>query len=97
VRVAIRVSPRSKADRLVGIARDADGGRVLKATLAAPAEGGRANRALLQLLARSWQLAPRDLSIDRGARSRNKVVHIAGDARQLHAKITPEIVRLPGW
>ena len=52
---------------------------------------------LLQLLARAWHLPRRDLSIIRGAASRNKAVRVAGDPQQLIAQITPEIARLPGW
>jgi uncharacterized protein YggU (UPF0235/DUF167 family) len=50
--VAILRSPRAKPDRLVAIAATAEARRVVKATVTAP-EGGRANKALLQLLARS--------------------------------------------
>jgi uncharacterized protein len=56
LRVAVRLSPRAKADRLLAIAADAEGGRFVKASVTAPAEGGRANEALLQLLARVWRL-----------------------------------------
>ena len=69
---------------------------MLKASVIAPAEGGRANEALLQLLARAWHLPRRDLSIVAGAASRNKAVRIAGDPRQLIDKIAPEIAGLPG-
>lgn len=93
--VAIRLTPRAKADRLVAIGAAAEGKCVLKASVTAPPDGGRANAALLQLLARAWRLPARELSIIRGATSRNKVVHIAGDPRQLSDKIGPEIAVLP--
>jgi uncharacterized protein len=96
LRVAIRLSPRAKADRLLAIAAR-EGGRVVKASVTAPAEGGRANEALLQLLARVWHLPRRDFSIVAGAASRNKSVRIAGNPRQLTDKIAPEIASLPGW
>jgi len=96
LRVAIRLSPRAKADRLLAIAA-AEGGRVLKASVTAPAQDGRANEALLQLLARAWHLPRRDLSIAAGSTSRNKAVHIDGDPRRLLEKIAPEIAGLSGW
>ena len=96
LRVAIRLSPRARHDRLVAIAASAAGGHVLKATVAAPAEGGRANEALLQLLARVWRLPRRDLSIVAGSTSRNKIVRVAGDAQRLAEQVAPEIARLPG-
>jgi uncharacterized protein len=93
--VAIRLSPRGQADRLVGVVAADGARRVLKATVTAPPEGGRANAALLGLLARSWQLPQRDLSIVQGATSRNKVVRIAGDPQLLIPKITAGIALLP--
>lgn len=83
-------------DRLLGIA-GAPGGRVVRAAVTAPAEGGRANEALLRLLARAWNLPRRDLRIASGVTNRNKAVHVAGDPQQLIAKITSEIAGLPGW
>jgi uncharacterized protein (TIGR00251 family) len=97
VRVAIRLSPRATADRLLAIAADAAGGRVVKVSVTAPAEGGRANEALLKLLARAWRLPRRDLSIITGSTSHNKAIRVAGDPQQLADKITPEIASLPGW
>ena len=94
--VAIRLAPRAKFDRLLGIAAAADGGRALKVAVTAPARDGRANEALLQLLARTWHLPRRNLSIVAGAASRNKTVRVAGDPSQLIAKLSVEIAGLPG-
>jgi uncharacterized protein len=96
LRVAIRLSPRAPADRLVAITEAAGGGRVLKASVTSPAEGGRANEALLRLLARAWDLPRRDLSIVAGLTSRNKAVRMAGDPDRLIAKVTAAIAGLPG-
>ncbi|HEY1431376.1 MAG TPA: DUF167 domain-containing protein [Stellaceae bacterium] len=95
LRLAIRLSPRARTDHLVSIAAAVEGGSVLRATVTAQAEDGRANKALLHLLARAWHLPRRDLSIIAGSTSRNKIVHIAGDPQYLVAKIAPEIARLP--
>jgi uncharacterized protein len=97
LRVAIRLVPQAKADGLVAIAATAEGRRVLKATVTAPPEAGRANEALLRLLARAWHIPRRDLSIIQGLTSRNKAVRVVGDPHELLEKITPEIARLPGW
>jgi hypothetical protein len=96
LRVAIRLSPRARTDRLVAVTASAGGGHVLKATVAAPAEAGRANEALLQLLARAWHVPRRDLSIIVGLTSRNKIVRVAGDSQRLVEQVAPEIARLPG-
>ena len=94
--VAIRLSPRAKADRLLAIAT-AEGQRVLKVSVTAPAESGRANEALLRLLARAWHLRRSDLSIITGSTSRNKAVRVAGDPRRLIDRIALEIADLPDW
>jgi len=97
LRVAVRLSPRARADRLIEIALSADGRRILRASVTAPAEDGRANEALLQLLARTWHLPRRDLSIVAGSTSRSKAVRMVGDPQRLFDKIGPEMARLPGW
>jgi uncharacterized protein len=96
LRVAVRLSPRARTDRLVAVAPSAAGGYVLKATVTAPAEAGRANETLLQLLARVWCLPRRDLSIIAGLTSRNKIVRVAGDPQRLVEQVAPKIARLPG-
>jgi uncharacterized protein YggU (UPF0235/DUF167 family) len=96
LRVAIRLSPRARSDRLAAVAASVGGGRVLKATVTAPAEAGRANAALLQLLANAWKVPRRDLSIIAGFTSRNKVVRVTGDPLRLVEQLAPEIARLPG-
>jgi uncharacterized protein len=95
LRVAIRLSPRAKSDRLLSVAATTGGGRALTATVTAPPQDGRANEALLQLLARAWRLPRRDLSIVGGVASRNKTVGITGDPHQLFARVAGEIAGLP--
>lgn len=91
----VLVSPRARADCLVAIAAAAAGKRAVRASVTAPAEAGRANEALLQLLARAWRLLRRDLSLIRGAASRDKIGRIAGDQPRLIEKITTELASLP--
>src|SRR3954447_2706865 len=95
VLVAVRLTPRGRGDRIDGIARLADGTPVLKASVAAPPEDGRANEALLRLLAAQWGVARRDLTLAAGARSRRKSVHIAGDPAVLLARLGAALAGLP--
>jgi uncharacterized protein YggU (UPF0235/DUF167 family) len=94
VRVAVRLIPRGRGDRIEGIARLADGTAVVKALVAAPPEDGRANQALLRLLATEWKLARRDLALVAGAKSRNKVVHVAGDPAALLSRLGTALAAL---
>jgi hypothetical protein len=96
LRVAVRLTPRAKADRLLAIAVAADGKRMVKASVTAPPEDGRANEALLRLLARVWRLPRRDLTIVAGAASRSKTVCIAGDPLQLSSRLSALLSTLPG-
>jgi uncharacterized protein len=70
-RVRLRVSPGARRDELVG--RHGEGWKV---RVAAPPEDGRANDAVLDLLARELSL-PR-LSIVSGQTSREKIVQMEG-------------------
>ena len=81
--VAVRLTPRSSANAVRGIARDADGSAHIRATVTAAPEAGKANAALLKLLAKTWKLPKTSLSVISGATSRRKVVHVAGDPEAL--------------
>ena len=89
MRLNVRLSPRARTNQIDGVVD----GRVRVAVTAPPAEN-RANDALLRLLAREWRLPRRDLSIVAGAKSRNKIVHIAGDPPVLMARLNTAIAML---
>jgi uncharacterized protein len=95
VRVAIRLTPRANGDRVIALAAAAGDRQVLKASVTEPPENGRANEALLRLLANTWQLPRRDLVIVAGAASRQKTVQITGDPQQLLAHLGGWIAALP--
>lgn len=90
VSVAVRLTPKANATRLDQVAADAAGVAALKARVTAVPESGKANAALLKLLAKSWKLPKSTLSIAGGAKDRNKVVHVAGDPETLYE-------HLAGW
>ena len=72
--IRVRVVPGASRTRLVGW--QADG--ALAARVAAPPEGGRANRALAELLASALGLAPRDIEIVSGTANRVKTIRVRG-------------------
>ena len=61
----------------------------LKVAVTAPPVENQANDALLRLLAKQLRVPRRDLSIIAGATSRNKILHIAGEPRELMARLAP--------
>ena len=95
VRVAVRLTPHGRADRIEGIVASADGRRALKASVTAPPADGRANEALIQLLAKEWRVPKRDLAIVNGLKSRDKTVRIAGEPAALLRQIAPLLAALP--
>ena len=78
--LALRLTPRSSKDALQGVDKLSDGRSVWKARVRAVPEDGKANDALLKLLAKSLDLPRQTLSLDSGATSRLKMVRIAGGA-----------------
>ena len=95
VRLAVRLTVRASADRLDGIARLADDTPALKASVTAPPADGRANAALLRLLAKELRLPARDLAIVGGRKGRSKLVHIAGDGAALAPLLAARFAALP--
>jgi uncharacterized protein YggU (UPF0235/DUF167 family) len=51
-------------------------------------EAGRANEALIKLLAKQWGVAKSSISLVAGATDRNKILHVAGDAGDLMVRLS---------
>jgi len=78
VRVAVRLSPRARRNRVEGLADEAGGGVALKVAVTAVPEGGKANAALIELLAKEWRVPKSSVSVVRGATDRHKTLLVAG-------------------
>ena len=72
--LSLRVRPRAKRSELLGFRADG----VLQVAVAAPAEDGRANRAVMELLAAALGVRLAQLRLVRGVSSRGKVVAVDG-------------------
>jgi uncharacterized protein YggU (UPF0235/DUF167 family) len=68
---------------------------VLKVSVIAPPAEGRANEALTALLAKEWGLPRRDLTLIAGGKSRNKILHIAGEPQALLQRLAAALAPLP--
>jgi uncharacterized protein (TIGR00251 family) len=95
VRLQIHLTPRARVNRIDGIVRSADGIPVLKVSVSAPPAEGRANDALIALLAREWELPRRDLTLVAGGKSRHKIVHIAGEPQTLLQRLATALAESP--
>ncbi|EKV30345.1 hypothetical protein C882_4304 [Caenispirillum salinarum AK4] len=82
VRLFVRLTPKASRNALQGLAADADGGRVLKVAVTAVPENGKANQALVKLLAKVWKLPKSAVSITAGATDRRKTLLIESDDPQ---------------
>lgn len=83
ISIALRVTPRGGRDDIDGIETLADGRTVVKVRVRAIAEGGGANRAVTELLARALRVPKASVKILSGATSRLKQVAVGGDPKLL--------------
>ena len=81
VTIELRAQPRARRNAL-----DCSGD-TLKAAVTAPAEDGKANAAVIELLAETWRLPKSAFEVTRGAASRDKVVGISGEPALLAGRI----------
>ena len=67
VAVAVRLTPKASANRIDGLAPGEDGSTTLRARVTAAPENGKANAALIKLLAKAWKLPKTALTVTAGA------------------------------
>ncbi|OFX03482.1 MAG: hypothetical protein A3D94_11345 [Alphaproteobacteria bacterium RIFCSPHIGHO2_12_FULL_66_14] len=82
VTVELRAQPRARRTALECSAQGA-----LKAAVTAPAEDGKANAAVVALLAAEWRLPRSAFDVLRGAAARDKVLTISGEPAALADRI----------
>ena len=83
ISVALRVTPRGGRDDIDGVETLAGGRTVVKVRVRAVAEGGEANRAVTELLAKALGVPKARVRILSGATSRLKQMALDGDPRIL--------------
>jgi uncharacterized protein len=83
ISIALRVTPRGGRDDIDGIETLANGRSVVKMRVRAIAEGGEANRAVTELLAKVLGVPRARIKLLAGATSRLKQVAVDGDPRML--------------
>jgi uncharacterized protein len=91
--LSVRLTPNASRDEIDGVARIADGSPILKVRVRAAPEGGKANGALLRLLAKTLGVPARTVRLEWGARGRMKTLCLQGDAASLMGRL--ERLRFP--
>lgn len=82
VTVDLRVQPRARRAALEPV----DGG--LKVQVTAPPEDGKANAAVIALLAEQWRLPKSSFDVIKGQTSRAKTVHVSGEPAAIVKKVS---------
>ncbi len=87
VRLRLKVTPKASRNRCQRLERDADGVLRLRVAVTAAPEKGKANRAVIALLAKALGLARGALAVSAGETGRLKTLDIHGDAADLRRRI----------
>jgi uncharacterized protein YggU (UPF0235/DUF167 family) len=85
--LALRVTPRGGRDAIDGVDTLSDGRSVLRLRVRAVADGGEANRAVTELLAKSLGVPKARVRLLSGATSRLKQIAVDGDGAALAAAL----------
>jgi uncharacterized protein YggU (UPF0235/DUF167 family) len=74
LKILVRLTPKARRTAFLGWSEDAEGRRVLKASVTAAPEKGKANAALIALLAGHWRIPKSAIRIEQGETSRTKTL-----------------------
>ena len=85
--LVVRLTPKGGRDAIDGVEQMADGRSVLKARVRAAASEGEANAALTRLIAKTLDVAPRDVALVAGTSARLKQLRISGAGAALAATL----------
>ncbi len=86
VRLRLKVRPQARRAGIDGVVPDRDGEALSVSVTAAP-EDGKANAAVIALLAASLDVAKSTISVTQGASARRKTIHVSGDGPTLAATL----------
>lgn len=76
MKISVKIIPNAKQNEIVDDAFDLLGTRILKVKVNQPPEDGRANKALIEILADYFKVKKSAIAIVIGETSRNKIIEI---------------------
>lgn len=85
--LAVRLTPNGGRDALEGVEIAGDGLAHLKARVIAVPEKGKANKALIVLLAKAIKVPKSEITVVSGETARQKILRIEGDPEDLKSRI----------
>ena len=85
--LAVRVTPKASRNEVTGLYTAADGSVSLSVKVTAAPDKGKANKAVINLLAKKLGVAKTTLTLVKGETDRNKTFQISGNTKPLEALI----------
>jgi uncharacterized protein (TIGR00251 family) len=85
--LAVRVTPKASRNEVTGLHTAADGAVSLSVKVTAAPDKGKANKAVISLLAKKIGVAKSTLALVKGETDRNKTFQISGNTELLEAFI----------
>ena len=87
VRAVLRVTPKASRNAVTGLADLGEGRKALKVAVTTVPEDGKANEAVIKLLAKLWHVPKSSIAVVAGHTDRNKILHVAGDPADLMRRL----------
>ncbi len=84
--ILLKVTPNAKKNAIIGCH-----GNRLKMSVLSPPEDGKANKAVIKILAKELDIKPSQLEIMSGRASREKKLHITGVTRESLERLSKEV------
>ncbi len=92
--IFLRVTPKASRNGITGIYVDGNGKASLKVTTTAQPEKGQANKAIIQILAKTFKHAKSGFTVIAGEIDRNKTILISGKESDVLSWLEPALERL---
>lgn len=73
---AVRLTPKASRTSIIGWDKDSEGKPILKVSVTAVPEKGKANKALIALLSKEWKIPKSLIVIEKGETDRNKILSV---------------------
>jgi len=94
-RLSVRLTPKAAHNKVVGVIAAQEGKTVLKVAVTAVPEKGKANAALVKLLAKSLGLPKSAFLITSGQSDRNKQIFIEAQAGEVRRRLDKMLKEIP--
>ncbi|GER06119.1 UPF0235 protein [Iodidimonas muriae] len=94
VRFSVKLTPKAASNMLDRVELDSDGAARLRVCVTVAPEKGKANKALIALLAKEFSLPKSTIHIQSGDTARLKTLHIDGDPDHLIDQLSRAMTRM---